>query len=63
MTPEPDFVTINPAVAHEKFNVVIMRWARGDEYQVFRCSEALPKLAAEALARSWSAALGGLEIR
>lgn len=62
-TPELDYVTVNPAVAHDRFNVVIMRWnhTTGD-YQVFRISAALPKHEAEPLSRSWAAAMR-LDIR
>lgn len=59
--PDVDYVTINPAVAHGLFNVVVMKAARGD-YTMFRCSRPLLESDAKALARSWAAAMQ-LEIR
>lgn len=56
------YVIVNPAVAAHKYNVVIMRQGRGEEYEVFRISAPLPKVAAEELAKSWAAACH-LEIR
>jgi hypothetical protein len=58
------YITINPAVAHHKFNVVIMKPAPigVDEYVVFRISQPLSPEAALNLARSWAAATR-LEIR
>jgi hypothetical protein len=56
------YVTINPAVASGKFNVVVMRASDGQEYVVFRISQPLNREAAEALAKSWAAATG-LEMR
>jgi hypothetical protein len=64
MTEEPDYITITPAVKHAQFNVCHMKWVRSndDGYVTYRVSAALPKAAAEALARSWAAALQ-VEIR
>lgn len=53
----PYYVTINPAVAHRKFNTVVMRRSREDEYEVYRISQPLTSDAALHLARSWAAAL------
>lgn len=63
MSDEPDYVTINPAVAAFTYNVCVMRFARADEgYAVFRISQPLNRAAADALAQSWAAAMK-LEIR
>lgn len=59
---ERDYVTINPAVAPHRFNVVIMRWNPSDGYAVFRISQPLKAEAALMLARSWAAA-SHLEVR
>lgn len=60
---EPDYITVNVAVDPHKFNTVLMVWDdRQQEYSVGRCSQALPKTAALALALSW-AAVKKLEIR
>lgn len=56
------YITVNPAITAHKFNVVIMRQGRGEEYEVFRISDPLPKKAADELAKSWAAACR-LEIR
>lgn len=54
---EADYVTVNPAVAHDRYNAVLMRWDYTQhEYVVSRISEPLKKIAAEALAKSWAAA-------
>lgn len=60
MTEEPDYITITPAVKHAQFNVCHMKWVRSNEdgYVTYQVSGQLPKPAAEALARSWAAALG-----
>lgn len=64
MVREPDYIRVNRAVDPHKFNVVIMRYNTiDDDFQVLKCSEALPKGAADALAVSWSMALGGVDIR
>lgn len=63
MTDEADYVTVNPAVPHDRWCVVLMKWDHTlQEYVVFRCSDPLKKPAAEALALSWGAA-SHLEIR
>lgn len=60
---ESDYITINPAVASYRYNVVVMKWDHTlQEYVVFRCSQAISDSAAKALARSWAAATK-LEIR
>lgn len=63
---QPDpvvYVTVKPAFAPRKFNVVIMQKQQGkDEYFVRRISPLLGAVAAQALAESWAAA-GGWEIR
>ena len=60
---ERDYVTVNPTVNPRKFCVVVMRYKeREDEYVPSTTSTALPKVAADALARGWAAALQ-LEIR
>lgn len=61
MTEEPDYVTV---LAHRNpflRVVAVMKW-QGDEYRISKVSEALRTDAAEALARSWAAALK-LELR
>lgn len=63
MSDEPDYVTVNPAVASGRFNVVIMRYKSvEDGYVVGRISDPLKREHAEALAQSWAAA-AKLEIR
>jgi hypothetical protein len=65
------YVTINPAVPHGKFNVVVMRPVAGSyigghveeaDYVVFRISPPMPKSEAHELARKW-AAQDRLEVR
>lgn len=62
---EPSFyVTVNAAVKDGQFNVVVMKWDHTqDEYVVHKVSAMLLKPQAEALARSWAAAMGNVEIR
>lgn len=55
---DPGYITVNPAVAAGFYNVVAMRHDGHDEYSVFRISDRLRLAAANALAVSWSAALG-----
>jgi hypothetical protein len=63
VTKETDYITINPAVAHGKYNVCVMQWkSHDDNYQVFRISAPLTAAAADVLAKSWAAATR-LEIR
>lgn len=58
MITEPDYVTITPAVKHGQYNVCHMKWVnQSDGYVTYRVSSMLPKPAAEALAKSWAAAL------
>jgi hypothetical protein len=59
--PEPDYITVIPTVSYEKYLVVVMRLHRG-EYIQTRVSQALPKIAADALAKAWATATR-LEIR
>ena len=63
MGDDVDYVTINPAVAYDKYNVVVMRFdRREDTHVVARISEPLSRPAAESLAKSWAAATQ-LEVR
>lgn len=63
MSPAGDrYVTVTPAVAHGKFNVSVRKELPDGEYFIVRISSALPHIAAEALAKSWAAAMQ-LEIR
>lgn len=60
---DSDYVTINPAVAFNKFNVVVMRYdEKEDTHYVQRISQALTRPQAEALQQSWAAACR-LEVR
>lgn len=56
---EPDYVTVIPAVAPGKFDVVVFRWdGRIGEHVIYRSTqEPLSKAAADSLAQSWAAAL------
>lgn len=63
MEDEKPFVTVEPAVAFQKFCVEVRKWDRvQDGYIISRCSQALTRVAADALAKSWAAAMK-LEIR
>lgn len=63
MDDDRDFVTVNPTVGYKKFNVVVMRYDHHEQsHVVSRISQALPKVAAESLAKSW-AAVCQLDIR
>lgn len=58
-----DYITVNPAVRYAKFNVVVMKWDQHErQHSIFRISHSMPKAGAEALAKSWAAAMR-LEIR
>lgn len=60
---DSDYVTVAPAVEPKKYCVLLMKYhGRDDEYLAVRSSQALPEAAAQALARSWAAALS-LEVR
>lgn len=63
MTDTTDYVTVNAAVAYQRFNAVLMRYdSHRDEHVVFRISDPLPLADALTLARSWAAA-SHLEMR
>jgi hypothetical protein len=71
MIPHDGYITINPAVPHGKFNVVVMRSVAGSyvgghieeaDYVVFRISPPMPKEEAYNLARRWVSETG-LELR
>lgn len=62
MTDDDHYITILPTASHY-FIVVEMKYRRGqDDYIQGRCSVALKHTAAQALAKSWAAAMK-LEIR
>lgn len=63
MMDEASYVTVNPAVAFNRFNTVVMKWDHTEqEYHVFRISEPMKQAHAESLAKMWAAAMG-VEVR
>lgn len=64
MDSNPDFVTLLPTNIPKLWLVAVMTYhSWDDDYAIKKCSEqALPKVQAEGLAKSWAAALQ-VEIR
>lgn len=56
------YVTLAPAMYSKRWMVVVMKEIRPEEYIQTRCSEAMKRGQAEALAQSWAAAMH-LEVR
>lgn len=61
MTDANAYVTLSPAIHSDRWLVIVMK-QHHDDYIQTRCSEAMKREAAEALAKSWAAAMR-LEVR
>lgn len=63
MESNPDYITVLPTNNPKLWLVAVMTWDNRDDYHIKKCSQqALPKVQAESLARSWAAAIGA-EVR